>query len=273
MPFFQNKSLPIVVLALLLAVPGLAQAHKFWLLPSSTVLSGEDHWITVDAARSNAMFIFNHSGMGLEGLQVHAPGGGTVEPANVHEMELRSVFDVRIEQEGTYKLALVDDYLSGHYELDGERKRWFGTADQVGSDIPEAAEDVRIAQRHNRAETFVTAGAPSRDVLEPTDRGLEMVPKTHPNDLYAGEAARFRFLLDGEPAENLEVTVIPGGVRYRNDPDKMQVTTNAEGIVELTWPHPGMYYLEASASDQKTGTDQADQRRLTYVATLEVLPF
>jgi hypothetical protein len=38
----------------LLAVP--AQAHRAWLLPSATVLSGTDAWVTVDAAISNDLF-------------------------------------------------------------------------------------------------------------------------------------------------------------------------------------------------------------------------
>ena len=33
-----------------------------------------------------------------------------------------------------------------------------------------------------------------------------------------------------------------------------------------------MYWLEASTQDGKTSVPQASQRRLSYVATLEVLP-
>ena len=40
----------------------------------------------------------------------------------------------------------------------------------------------------------------------------------------------------------------------------------------MTWPEAGMYWLEATAEDKKTTVPQAKQRRLSYVATLEVLP-
>lgn len=44
--------------ALVLSLPIAAQAHRAWLLPSATVLSGKDVWVTVDAAVSNDLFFF-----------------------------------------------------------------------------------------------------------------------------------------------------------------------------------------------------------------------
>jgi len=62
-------------------------------------------------------------------------------------------------------------------------------------------------------EVFVSSGKPSDNVFKPTGAGLELVPITHPNDLFAGDTSNFRFLLDGKPAADIEVTVIPGGIR------------------------------------------------------------
>ena len=42
-------------LALAICLPLSAQAHRAWMLPSATVLSGEEPWITVDAAVSNGI--------------------------------------------------------------------------------------------------------------------------------------------------------------------------------------------------------------------------
>lgn len=249
-----------------------ADAHRFWLLPSMTVLSGEGGWITVDAARSNDMFHFNHNAMQLDGLQVTAPGGAAAEAVNRHTGELRSVFDVALEAQGTYRIAVVDDAVFARYEAGGRHHRWQGTAAEFADEVPGEAEDLRVSERINRAEIFVTAGAPTRDTLEPVGRGLELIPETHPNDLYAGETARFRMLVDGEPAAGIEIEVIPGGVRYRDTPETMTVTTGDDGAFEVTWPEPGMYYLETGLQDEKVSTEVAPSRRLTYVATLEVLP-
>jgi hypothetical protein len=50
------------------------------------------------------------------------------------------------------------------------------------------------------------------------------------------------------------------------------VQTDKDGQFQLTWPHPGMYWNNASAEDDNSGTKLASKRRLSYTATLEVLP-
>ena len=95
---------------------------------------------------------------------------------------------------------------------------------------------------------------------------------THPNDLYSGEPATFRFLLDGKPAAGLDVMVVAGGTRYRDQQNELKLTSDAQGQVSLTWSAPGMYWLETTLQDQKTSVPQAKQRRVSYVATFEVLP-
>ena len=61
---------PLVLIALLAALPVTALAHKAWLLPSQTVLAGEAPWITVDAAVSNDLFYFNHVPLRLDNLTI-----------------------------------------------------------------------------------------------------------------------------------------------------------------------------------------------------------
>ena len=65
-------------LALAVCLPLSAQAHRAWMLPSATVLSGEEPWITVDAAVSNDLFYFEHVPMRLKGIgeAAQAPAGG-----------------------------------------------------------------------------------------------------------------------------------------------------------------------------------------------------
>ena len=131
---------------------------------------------------------------------------------------------------------------------------------------------MQVTQSAGRIETFITAGSPSEDALKPTGAGLELVPVTHPNDLFAGEAATFRLVLDGKPATDLDVVVIPGGMRYRSAQGDINVKTDAKGEFVVTWPTAGMYWLEASLEDDKTSVPQAKQRRASYVGTFEVLP-
>jgi uncharacterized GH25 family protein len=109
-------------------------------------------------------------------------------------------------------------------------------------------------------------------VLKPKGSGLEFVPITHPNDLFSGEKATFRFLLDGKPAAGVKVSVLAGSTRYRDKQDEISATTDAKGEFSVTWPNAGMYWLNATLEGQKATVPQAKERRLGYTATLEVLP-
>ncbi len=50
------------------------------------------------------------------------------------------------------------------------------------------------------------------------------------------------------------------------------MATGADGNFQVKWPHAGMYWLETTSTDALTSLPEASKRRLSYVATLEVLP-
>lgn len=266
-----NRHAQFAIVTLAALLPLTSHAHKTWLLPSATV-STVDQWITVDAAVSNDLFYFNHVPLRLDALAITAPDGSKALPENSNTGKYRSTFDVHLTQSGTYKLAIVNQGLFASYEENGAPKRWRGTAEKFASEVPANANNLQVSESRGRIETFVTAGKPTADALRPANVGLELVPVTHPNDLYTGEAASFRFLLDGKPATKLPVTLIPGGTRYRDNQEELQLTTDDKGEISVTWPTPGMYWLETTLQDQNTSLEQAQQRRLSYVATFEVLP-
>lgn len=259
-------------LALIMAFPLTSHAHKVWLLPSQTVLSGAEPLVTVDAAVSNDLFYFNHVPLRLNNLVITAPDGTSAKAENEATLRYRSVFDVPLRQKGTYRIAVLNTGLMGSWEENGQNRRWRGTPEAFAKEVPQDAKNLRVSERFGRVETFVTNGAPTEESIQPTGKGIELVPITHPNDLYSGEEGRFRFLIDGKPAEGLKVEIICGGTRYRNSQNEIHVTTDANGEFAVEWPEPGMYWLETTSSDDQTQIPQATTRRLSYVATLEVLP-
>lgn len=267
-----NAPVKLVALVLALVLPLSAQAHKAWLLPSETVLSGDDPWITVDAAVSNDLFYFNHVPLRLDALSITGPDGKIVQSENSATGKYRSTFDVHLVEPGTYRIAVVNAGLFANWEEDGKPKRWRGSAEAFASEVPKDAKNLKVSQSAGRIETFVTAGRPNEVALKPTGVGLELAPVTHPNDLFAGEAATFKLLLDGKPASNLSVQIIPDGIRYRDQQNEILATTDKDGQFSVTWPNAGRYWLETKAEDDKTSFAQASQRRVSYAVTLEVLP-
>ena len=267
------KSRLMLALALAAALPFTASAHKAWLLPSQTVVAGENAWVTVDAAVSNDLFYFNHVPIALDRLAITAPDGTRAESANGANGKFRSVFDVELKQAGTYRIAMLNSGLSASWDdADGKPKRWRGTVAKFATEVPQDAKNLQVMQSLGRVETFVTRGAPNDIALKPSGEGLELVAVTHPNDLFASEAASFTLQIDGKPAAGLDIEIVRGGTRYRNAQNEIKITTGADGKFDVTWPEAGMYWLEVATEDDKTSLQQAKKRRLSYVATFEVLP-
>lgn len=262
-----------VAIAAMAAVP--ASAHRQWMMPSSTVLSGDDVWVAVDAAVSNDLFYFEHQPLRLDAVKAWAPDGTEVTIENKATGRYRSTFDVHLTQKGTYRIASVADMLMGSYDLNGKTERLprGTTTANLAERVPAGATNVRTAEANNRNEIFVTVGEPTTTLFKPTGKGIELVPVTHPNDLIAGEAATFQFLLDGKPAADLPVTVIPGGIRYRDQLGEMHLKTGADGKVEISWAEPGMYWLNVTTPQAggEEGAPPPIARRASYVTTLEVL--
>ena len=265
----KTKLAPLPLLSLLLLAPGTGFAARAWLLPSQTVLARSGGWVTVDAAMADDLFSFNQGAMPVDSLAVTGPDGQPVAGQNIAKGKTRSSVDLELRQPGTYRVAVADDTVMARWEEAGKPKRWRGTAAEMASGIPAAAEKLEVQQMQRRIETFVSVGTPS--ALKSGGTGLELVPATHPNDLYAGETAQFRFLLDGKPAKDLDVEIIAGGTRYRDSPNETRLKTDKDGQISVKWPTAGMYWVDASIEDDHATVPKVKKRRASYNATFEVL--
>ncbi|MYM26893.1 DUF4198 domain-containing protein [Duganella sp. CY15W] len=275
-----QKTLIALALAGMSLVSLSAQAHKPWLLPSSTqVEAGRDGnaWVTVDAAISEGLFDIDHQPLKLDGIDITGPDGAKLAPENVNNGKLRNTFDLKLVKTGTYKIALVSQSVFGSYkDKEGNVKRFRGTEESLAKDVPADASEVKLSRTESRLETFVSNGDASKEVLKPTGKGLELVAVTHPTELRAGEKATFRFLLDGKPAANQGVSLIPGGVKYRGTLGEIRKTTDANGELTLVLPAAGAYMVSSSwpaAAPQAPGQPpQMPPRRATYAAIVDILP-
>ncbi|MGQ8364213.1 DUF4198 domain-containing protein [Glaciecola sp. 1036] len=271
---------PIFKLAagiLLSAVVVSASAHRAWIKPSETVLSGDQNYVTFDAAVSNTLFLPEHVPLRTNGILVTGPTATKVELENVATGKYRSTFDINLQQQGTYKIASASSGLRAFWkDAEGNRKMWpprgRGAGEQTFEQaVPKDAKELQVSYSSRRVETYVSLGAPDETALAITKTGLELKPLTHPNDLFATETASFQFLMDGEPVEGVEIEIVRGSMRYRNDSETITLTSDADGKFSVTWPTAGMYFIEASYSDEKAKAP-ATRRQGGYALTLEVLP-
>ncbi len=251
--------------------PGVSEAARAWLLPSQTVLARSGGWVAFDAASADDLFSVNQGSLPIDSLVVTGPDGKAVAPQNPFKSRTRSTFDLELRQPGTFRITVADTSVMARWEEDGKPKRWRGSPAEAAANIPATAAKLEVEETQRRVETFVTVGAPT-DLKPGGGKGLDMVTLSHPNDLYRGEAARFRVLLDGKPAPDLEVGIIAGGTRYRDAPEEIRIKTDRAGEFSVTWPAAGLYWLDVAIEDAIVSVPGAKRRRASYNATLEVLP-
>jgi uncharacterized GH25 family protein len=259
------------VLALLAAASASAFAHKPWMLPSTTLVE-EGQYVTVDAAVTEQLFYIDHQPLKIDALVILGPDGKPRAPENVSLGKLRTTFDVNVAQPGTYRFTIASENAMASWKEGGEVKRWRGPAADVGKQVPANADDLSVNVTNMRLETFVSAQQPGKVPGAVTGKGLEFDPVTHPNDLRAGESARWRFLLDGKPAANLPFSLIPGGVRHRGTLGELRFTTDAKGEANLALPAAGQYLLSTAFPATMPKPMPPNAHRATYSATLEILP-
>ena len=276
MKLFSNKTRQNICLALAACMPFLAPldalAHRQFIVPTSTVVNGKAPWVSFDAAAATDVFFFDHVALNLNNLVITAADGSSIKAENQTTGKLRSNFDLRADLKGTYKISVVNDGINASYKENGAPKRWRGTAEAFAKEVPANAEDLQVSHNQGRVETFVTNGKPNLTALKPSGKGLELNAITHPNDLVNGDPAQFQFLIDGKPAAGVKVTVIAGGIRYRQKLDEQTLTADNEGKVSIKWQGAGLYWMQATLSDNQSSVPGIKERRASYVATLEVMP-
>jgi uncharacterized GH25 family protein len=258
--------------ALTIALPMTAQAARLWIVPSATVVPNVDAYVTIDASASDDLFNIGRA-LPLENIVIAGPGGTTISPENPLTGKQRSSFELKLAETGTYKIALISDSLNASYKVNGEMKRWRGTADTFAKEVPADAQDLNVSRMQGRLETFVTVGKSTLQTWKSSGAGLELIPLTSPTDLFTGDTSNFRFILDGKPAADLPVTVVLGNNRYRDALGELTLKTDKDGKFSVKWPSAGMYWLNASIGGAQgaVGTLTQPIRRVSYSATLEVL--
>jgi uncharacterized GH25 family protein len=247
-----------------------AQAHGFWIVPSSTVLSASQ-FVTFDAAVSNDPFQINHRPLAIDGLAIVAPDGSQVTPVNTLKGELRTVFDAKFDKKGTYRVELVrSGFRASWKDSENKPKRFMGTAEALAKEVPADAKDLQVSETESRLENYVTVGKPS--ALNPYNKGLELIVSSHPNDIVTSEPVELTFLVDGKPTADVEVAIVRGQTRYRNSPEEQTYKTDKNGKISVTFDQAGLYWLDADFKDNRVSNKIAKERTLAYVLTLEVLP-
>lgn len=295
-------------LVLLLAVASTqAAAHSRWLVPTHTILSGEEtEVVAIDLSISNDIF---HPDFALGGvplkdvalllageklakkptpkdpgaafrqqlaqstkLEVVQPNGEITHSEALINFGRKSTTAIELAQSGTYRVGVVQNpiYFTLFKDAEGNRGREFGKLEQVKASLPKGATDISVMKVNNRVETYITRNDLNTTALAVTGNGLELVFSGHPNELFVKEKHTIQLLANGKPvAEGTEVKLTREGTRHRNDRELIIATTDSKGFFELVIDKAGFYLLEVEIKVDATEKG-VNTERLGLYTTLEV---
>lgn len=117
-----RRAVRLAVLATVM-LPSVALADHPFILPSATSLSGGGNTVTFDAAASDHLFFFDHRPIAPDTIKAWKPDGTPAEPLAPTRTRFRSVFDLRLDQPGTWKVASQQTTVGGTLMLNGELRR------------------------------------------------------------------------------------------------------------------------------------------------------
>lgn len=219
----------MVTAALALAVSLPASAHTPYLVPSSFVpRAGQT--IALDASFADVFFV-PESAFDDSQFTVTSPDGSEA-PLASQVMKTRTVAEYTLPAgAGTYRIGTGPRLgaLFRTWEQNGKRE----SSRDPAVKIPAGARIISDFQSLTQAVSYVTVGNPDRAALAPRNKGVELVPVTHPNDLYVGETFDFIVQYNGKPLPHQAVEITEAVWSSDRTPQVANLESDAAGHVRV----------------------------------------
>lgn len=250
--------------AVALGAPGIALAHMPYMLPNFFDLTKRDH-VTVQASFTEEPFQ-GEVVMKSEAFHTRGPGGAVTPIKDVTYLRDLTVFEAAIPADGTYRVSSGERF--------GRKGKMYRGADGQwvigeGREKPAGAELVDV-QSMTLAEVYVTRGAPTKEALAVTGKGLELRPITHPSEIFAQQPASFELTFEGKPVAGASVEVYRSAGTYdgRKKLDGA-IKTDASGRFSITPPDAGTYLALIRHRTEAPVGAETPYRSYSYTLTFE----
>lgn len=245
-----------------------AHAHTPFLLPSSFEPQ-PNGYVSVDAGFTEKFFL-SDVGFGATAFSITTPSGHVTPMGDIHPFKTRTVAEQKLPGEtGTYRLSTGPRL--GAVFRSWERNGKVEHARDASPPMPVDAKLLTHYQSLSISEAYVTAGKPSLGALKPYDKGLEIVPITHPSDLFTGEPFQFSVQFNGKPLSKQKVDIFRSPMDLASQHSVHSLTTDALGRIAYTPEQPGIYLaLVRLRADAPAGA-AAPQYGYNYTLTFRVL--
>lgn len=172
---------------------------------------------------------------------------------------------VSLSRAGTYRIS-TGEQIGGVTQLVGVDGQWRPLAQ---NETPPEGAPVTTLQTVTVADTYVTRGRPSREVVDAPHGRLAIKPITHPNEVLAASGFDIEVLFDGAPLANTAVVLYSEGDLDSNL-DRF-VVTDANGRAHVTFDAPGHYVIAARHRADMPAGSPAEVGSYTTTITFEAL--
>ncbi|MEG0113918.1 MAG: DUF4198 domain-containing protein [Comamonas sp.] len=213
-----------------------AQAHMPFLLPSVFDVQPKST-ISVDAGFAEKLFL-SEVQFGATPFSLTTPAGTVLPFGEVHQFKTRTVAEQKLpDEKGTYRLSSGPRLgaIFRSWEVNGKTT--------VARDPKEIMPEGGVMKSHYQSlsvsEAYVTAGAPTP--IKPYGKGLEIVPSTHPSDLFAAEKFNFAVHFDGKPLADQKVSIYRSPMDLQGQNSVDELSTDAQGDISWAPAKPGIY--------------------------------
>lgn len=261
-----KRTLLAAVLAVL-AMP--AAAHTPYFAPATfQVQPGAT--ITLDASFSEAFFV-PEAAFDDSHFMITGPDGRQFAPERVVPLNTRVVVEHALPKDakGTYRFSTGERLgaVFRTWEIDGRKV----SSRDAAEPVPAGAKVISNFQSRIRAETYLTVGAPDRGALRPYGNGLELVPITHPDDLYSNEPVEFELRFDGKPLTDAPVQISEAVWTSDRKPREVELRSDARGHVRWEQPASGTWLALARHRSAAPAGAAAPEYSNSYSLVFHVL--
>jgi hypothetical protein len=173
--------------------------------------------------------------------------------------------DADLSRGGTYRVS-TGEVLGQVANLVGENGQWRVLGDD---ETPPPGSETTTLQTITVADTYVTRGTATRDVIDEVIGRLAIRPVTHPNQVLASQGFEIELLFDGQPLPNVAIVLYAAG-----DPETKldrYVATDEQGHATFTFDRPGQYIIAARHRTDMPAGGAAQVGSYTTTLTFEAL--
>jgi hypothetical protein len=255
-------------LATALATFGLvttAVSHTPYLAPNAFEPIN-DGLITLDASFAEHFFVPEVVFDGSE-FSVQLPDGKQVKPDLLQVLKSRVVVEHDMATDGTYRFSTGRRLgrVFKSYEFNGKTV----AMENPDEALPAGAKLVAHYQSNTLAETYATRGNPTTTALAPHGDGLELVARSHPNDLFSGDSLQLEAQFFGKPLADLKVEIFLADRHGKDDAPAQTLTSSSDGHLTFTPQQPGVYLMRARHRAKSIAGAAAPETSHTYTLVIE----